>query len=172
MGVTAKQRACVALQWVAELQSVAVCCSALQCVAVRCSHTLRFTREFVLFSPCYLDFHQQVRSSVAVRCSAFQCVAVTLWGSLGNLYYFPLAISTFISRSGPAPFESIELLVDVSDDLRRKIEGQNDRKRHDMCYGVALVSRIDQIIGLFCKRALQKRHYSVKETYNSIDPWP
>jgi len=47
----------------------------------------------------------------------------------------------------------------------------------DMCtpqveisYGVALVSRIDKIIGLFCKRALQKSQYSAKETYNFIDP--
>jgi len=37
-------------------------------------------------------------------------------------------------------------------------------------YGVALVSRIDKIIGLFCKRDLLKRRYSVKETYNLIDP--
>jgi len=33
-----------------------------------------------------------------------------------------------------------------------------------------MVSRIDKIIGLFCKRALQKRLYSAKETYNFIDP--
>ena len=32
-------------------------------------------------------------------------------------------------------------------------------------YGVALVSRIDQIIGLCCKRALEKRRYSAKKTY-------
>ena len=38
-----------------------------------------------------------------------------------------------------------------------------------MAYGVASVSRIDKIIGLFCKRALQKRRYSAKETYNLID---
>ena len=37
-------------------------------------------------------------------------------------------------------------------------------------YGVALVSRIEKIIGLFCKRALQKRQYSTIETYNFIDP--
>jgi len=37
-------------------------------------------------------------------------------------------------------------------------------------YGVATVSRIDQIIGLFCKRDLRKRRYSAKETYNFIDP--
>jgi len=35
---------------------------------------------------------------------------------------------------------------------------------------VALVSRIDKIIGLFCKRALLKRQYSAKETYNFVDP--
>ena len=34
-----------------------------------------------------------------------------------------------------------------------------------LVYGVALVSRIDKMIGLFCKRALQKRRYSAKETY-------
>ena len=43
--------------------------------------------------------------------------------------------------------------------------------RHDkFIYGVALVSRIDKIIGLFCKRALQKRRYSAKQTYNFINP--
>ena len=37
-------------------------------------------------------------------------------------------------------------------------------------YVVALVSRIDTIIGLFCKRGLQKRLYFAKETYDLIDP--
>jgi len=37
-------------------------------------------------------------------------------------------------------------------------------------YGVAAVSRLDKIIGLFCKIALQKRQYSAKGTYNFIDP--
>jgi len=41
---------------------------------------------------------------------------------------------------------------------------------HVCYYGVALVSRIDKIIGLFCKRALQKRQYSAKETLDFIDP--
>jgi len=34
------------------------------------------------------------------------------------------------------------------------------------CYGVASRSRLLKVIGLFCKRALQKRLYSAKETYN------
>ena len=36
--------------------------------------------------------------------------------------------------------------------------------------GVALVSGIDKIISLFCKRARWKRQYSAKETYNLVDP--
>ena len=36
--------------------------------------------------------------------------------------------------------------------------------------GVASVSRIDAIIGLFYKRALYKRQYSAKENSNLIDP--
>ena len=37
-------------------------------------------------------------------------------------------------------------------------------------YGVASISRLLQIIGLFCKRALQKRRYSAKETCNFKEP--
>jgi len=36
--------------------------------------------------------------------------------------------------------------------------------------GVAMISRLLQIIGLFCKRALWKRLYSAKETYNFKEP--
>jgi len=47
----------------------------------------------------------------------------------------------------------------------------NDRRSRTCGYGVATVSRIDKIIGLFCKRAQsKKRRYSAKETYNFIDP--
>jgi len=34
------------------------------------------------------------------------------------------------------------------------------------CYWVATISRLLKIIGIFCKRALEKRLYSAKETYN------
>jgi len=37
-------------------------------------------------------------------------------------------------------------------------------------YGVASTSRLLKIIGLFCKRALWKRRYSAKETYNFKEP--
>jgi len=44
------------------------------------------------------------------------------------------------------------------------------RVMHPCEYGVATVSRIDKIKGLFCRRSLQKRLYSAKETCNLIDP--
>ena len=37
-------------------------------------------------------------------------------------------------------------------------------------YGVATISRTLEIVGLFCNRALQKRLYPAKETYNTKDP--
>ena len=37
-------------------------------------------------------------------------------------------------------------------------------------YGVATISTLLKIIGLFCKRALQNRLYSAKETYNFKEP--
>ena len=37
-------------------------------------------------------------------------------------------------------------------------------------YGVATISRLLQIIGLFRQRALYKRLYSAKETYNFKEP--
>jgi len=37
-------------------------------------------------------------------------------------------------------------------------------------YGVATISRPPEITGLFCKRAIQKRRYSAKETYHFKEP--
>ena len=39
-----------------------------------------------------------------------------------------------------------------------------------LCYGVATVSRIDKIIGLFCRTASLLQGSFAKETYNFIDP--
>ena len=44
------------------------------------------------------------------------------------------------------------------------------RQRHVTYYGVATISRLLQIIGLFGKRDLEKRQYSAKETYNLKEP--
>jgi len=44
------------------------------------------------------------------------------------------------------------------------------RQREILRYGVATISRLLKIIGLFCKKALSKRRYSAKETYNFKEP--
>jgi len=40
----------------------------------------------------------------------------------------------------------------------------------DLRYGVATISRLLKIINLFCKRALYKKLYSAKETYDLKEP--
>jgi len=40
----------------------------------------------------------------------------------------------------------------------------------DVCHGVATISRLLKSIGLFCKRALEKRLYSATETCNFKEP--
>ena len=47
---------------------------------------------------------------------------------------------------------------------------EEEEPQRSTWYGVATISRLLQIIGLFCKRDLQKRLYSAKETYNLKDP--
>jgi len=42
--------------------------------------------------------------------------------------------------------------------------------RSHVAYGVATIRRLLKIIGVFCKRALQKRIHSAKETYNFKEP--
>jgi len=37
-------------------------------------------------------------------------------------------------------------------------------------YGVAMISRLLKIIGLFCKRALVKSLYSAQETWTFMEP--
>ena len=39
-----------------------------------------------------------------------------------------------------------------------------------LCQGVASISRLLKMIGLFCKRDPEKRRYSAKETYNFKEP--
>jgi len=42
--------------------------------------------------------------------------------------------------------------------------------KYDMGWGGATISRLLKMIGLFCKRALQKRRRSAKETYDFKEP--
>ena len=49
-------------------------------------------------------------------------------------------------------------------------EEERDRPMKAKWLGVATISRRLKIKGIFCKRALLKRRYSAKETYNFKEP--
>jgi len=53
--------------------------------------------------------------------------------------------------------------------IRREYKEMREEQREYTC-SLALVSRIDTITGLFCKRALLKKQNSAKETCNFKKP--
>jgi len=69
----------------------------------------------------------------------------------------------FVSVTYEYIYEYIWIYMDESCHVRMTL-------RTCMSYGVATMSRLLKIMGLFCKRALQNRRYSAKETYNFKEP--
>jgi len=53
---------------------------------------------------------------------------------------------------------------------RRKTTSRRKRRRTGIAYGVATISRLLRSVRFFCKRALYKRLYSAKETYDFTGP--
>ena len=114
----------------------AVCCSVLQCVAACCRCTLNL-QIFIQFLQC-----------VAVCCSVLQCVAACRRRTL-NLQIF-------------VQFPWVNRGMFISN--MNWLEYQSQRHRSYNYYGVATISNMLKNIGLFCKRALQKRPVFCKET--------
>jgi len=54
--------------------------------------------------------------------------------------------------------------------IKKHVTYMNKETCHIYQYGVATISSLLKIIGLFCKRALLKRRYSAIETYNFKEP--
>jgi len=80
-------------------------------------------------------------------CSVLQCVAVCC--SVLQCLSYERVCSSYERRSEMSRDNMMNILFRMLNSYR-----------------VALVSRIDKIIGLFCKRALLKRRYFAKETYH------
>ena len=86
--------------------------------------------------------------------------------------------SLSLSLSAPHPGLASPRSSRLRLSLRRPTAYQNlgcmrARERGEyLRYGVAAISRLLKIIGLFCRRALHKRLYSAKETYNCKEPTP
>jgi hypothetical protein len=64
----------------------------------------------------------------------------------------------------------IYLQVTTSSTSGETAHNGNASDRYGYRYWVATISRLLQIIGLFCEKALEKRRFSAKETYNLKEP--
>ena len=93
---------------------------------------------------------------VAVCCRVLPCVAVCC--------SVLQRVAVCCSMSGPSVLQCV---VSV---LQRVGCWEKKKSQKMAVYGVATTSRLLEIIGLFCKRALSKRLYSAKETYNFQEP--
>ena len=132
---------------------VAVCCSVLQCVAVWCSVSI-----------CVLSvdgdgfLYCSVLQRVAVCCSVLQCVAVCCC----VLQCIAVCCSVLQCESGLARLNTKMNKWEVRCWCKRKsMDGWigicKSVTVDEDGYGVATISRLFKNIGLFCKRALQKR---------------
>jgi len=129
----------------------------LQCAASIHKSTLLAPNVFVNLSKC-------CRSRQSA-CGALRCVAV--YCSVLYLYTNPhcwfqshqsqcVAVCCSVLQCIAVYCSVLQCnVVNVSVDLSRD-------------YGMACISRLLKIIGLFCKRALLKRQCSAKETYNFL----
>ena len=152
-----KYSGCVAVHC-SVLRCIAVCCGALQCVAVRCS----------------------ALQCVAVRCSALQCVlqythtpaarrfkrhrrfiTCALCSQRAQLCLSAGVLSRRVTFLRMAPISRCSaaacpwrFFFFLKSELYVCKYTASTNTFHKMSYGVALVSKIDKIIWLFCKRAL------------------
>ena len=157
---------CSVLQCVAvccsALHCVAVCCSVLQCVAVRCS-ALQCVAVCCNALQC-VAVHCSALQCVAVRCSALQCVAVrcsafkrvagccrVLQSRIYECYIKRQCIWIIVHNANE--YESYATFAQHF--FRNPDFGCGvdlwDCFRIIQCYGVATISRLLKIIGLFSR---------------------
>jgi len=145
------------------LQCVAVYCSALLCVA-GCCKALRHPmglRHPVLSNILPVYTHLQgdtyIRANVCIYTHAYFAKSLFLpINALTHPSGCEYRISLSHTRMYPYIYTYVYLHIYAC--------------TYGCAYRVATMSSLLQIIGLFCKRALQKRLYSAKETYHSKEP--
>ena len=121
-------------------QCSAVYCSVLQCVAVCC---------------CVLQY-------IAVCCNVLQRVAACCSGM--SLYW------SVVRWRVPGLLRVCHDAL-IHEMTRVYVTWHMYMRQYSVvCYGVVSISRLLNIVGLFSKRALWKRRYSAKETYNCREP--
>ena len=134
------------------LQRPAAHCNALQSTATHCN-TLQHTAA-----------HCSTLQHTATRCSTLQHTA-RYCTTLHHFATHDTAIHYTLQRTATHSFNIMFRYIGTT--KRCTILGVrlfSDR------YGVATIRRLLNVIGLFCKRALQKRRCSAKETYDFKEP--
>jgi len=103
---------------------------------------------------------------VAVLGSVLHCVAVCQQPTVAKVVYFGFTVVCEMRASAAccSVWQCVALCCSVNSQYSPKISTENSQ------YGVASISTLHKIIGLFCKRGLWKRWYSAKETYNLKEP--
>jgi len=140
------------------------------------THTLTHTTSFATVASPFLSFelHSATPPSASrtgwrrlVRCLKVQVI----FRKRANNYRALLRKMTYEDKASydSTPPCSLSRCTSSEDE---SILSYNGRRLpwYIPCSGVATISRLLKIIGLFCKRALQKRRYSAKETYNFKEP--
>jgi len=110
----------------------------------------------------YIYSYGLCRHTIHVRCNAQQNWWHSSWIHIHKYELLqPRSVAATICCSHDAPFH-----------LHKHLHTYTYVCEAGGCshYGVAHMSRNDITIVLYCKRDLQKRRYSAKETYNLIDP--
>jgi len=150
------------------LQCVKACCSVLQFIFVcmygyayirKCTylythrHCVEYGRSWMLSTAIFnIKFQNPLHIHVCILCMEQKSPV------------YPQKSSTYPQKRPNSLYIHMYIFI------FRHLDVEHGGINHKICYRVALVSRIDKMIGLFCKRALQKRQHSEKETYNFIDP--
>ena len=148
------------------LQCVAVCCSVLQCVAVCCSALQSGAGKSKTGSlPSLLVFLLSVYTEICIRKTGAKkgsrrlCNALQFIATHSNTLHRTASHCNTLQHTAT----HCNTLQHTATHCRAASPPPLGTKRS---YGVATISRLLKIIGLFCKRALQKRRYCAKETYN------
>jgi len=111
-----------------------------------------------------------VLQCVAVCCSVLQCVRKRL--NNGEHTLCVVVCCSVLQRvaAGCSVLQCVAVCCRVCRKEKRMVSIHRDTEKYNVYYGVATISRLPQNISLFCKRALEKRLYSAKETYNFKEP--
>jgi len=147
------QEMCVRVCVCSVLQYVAVCCSVWQCVAMCWAVCVKLLTDICCIVLQCGAVCCSLSQYVAVCCSVLQCVAVCgrllrdTCHALLKIHYIYIYMHIYIYIY----IYTWRTAICIQPFMR--------------VYGVATITRLLKIIGLFCKRALWQRLYSANESY-------